>query len=188
MDYPECVCHEGFHGDGRRFCEPDSNTFTTTQQSTPTITARQRIMISSGRSKEASNETPFIAHNWNSLESGTSTSVSTIKPSQKVPFTQTANPKSKDYKNNIVIDEESTDTLNKANSAQEDASERMLLYIILPSIFMGIWLVLIIAIVVICCRRKRQQRSTKYSPQMMGYCPRDYTSTRNSYFSQTTFT
>lgn len=183
VDYPECVCHEGFHGDGRRFCDPNSDTITTTQQSTSTITARQRIMISNG--KEASNETPFLIHNWNHVESAATSPIASSPTSVQITHV-----KSKDPKETIVVNKDLTeiDKNSKADSVQEDISERMLLYIILPSIFMAIWLVLIIAIVIICCRRKRLHRSTKYSPQMMGWSPRDYTSTRNSYFSQTTFT
>lgn len=127
-DYPECVCHEGFHGDGRHFCEPNLHTSSTTE--TTTTTTRQRIMISNGRSKEASsNESPFLVQNWNSIENAASvapsrstTQFTTQKPTEHKIIDKLRNHNKN--KENSVVEDELLLNEGKADSIQEDVSER----------------------------------------------------------------
>ncbi|KAI6201251.1 EGF-like domain-containing protein [Aphelenchoides besseyi] len=193
-EYPECVCMENFHGDGRRVCYPDVNTNAeaTTIRSNTITNPRQRVIISNGKSSEASDEQPFLMNPWRSSENAESAPTFTISPKIQSSQTRITMGPTKPTISTKTIIESEEDAIefsgvdSQTTPGYEDSNERMLFYLILPSVFIGIWFVLMIIIIVICCRRRRRSRANKYSPQMMGWTPRNYTSTRSNYFSQST--
>lgn len=108
-------------------CESDLRTSSTTEPSTSTTT-RQRVIISNGRSKEASDESPFLRNNWNSIENAAVPTRPTTRspPKANEHPTKIVHKQPKNHnknEENSVIEDELADE-GKADSIQEDTSER----------------------------------------------------------------
>lgn len=86
-------------------------------------------MISNvGRSKEASDERPFLMNNWNSVEHAATPSQTNNKPTPRPNDTrQPTRTKPHKTNENSVVEEEPQEG-SKADSIQEDASERSLFF------------------------------------------------------------
>lgn len=132
-DYPECVCNEGFHGDGRRRC--DINTSTAKITTTTTVTVPPRVMIAN---KDSSEEPPFRMHSWHSVEQEAASTVDMMKTTTMATTTTTRRtykgskvPVAKDY------DDTSKDITTEAkldDSSLDMSSSKLLLYILLKLI------------------------------------------------------
>lgn len=82
-------------------------------------------MITNEKSKELSNERPFLRNNWNSIENAVISSQPTAHPPLKIKEHQTTHkPKNLDSDNELLVDEGKTD------SVQEDMSERSEFFLI----------------------------------------------------------
>jgi hypothetical protein len=82
------------------------------------------MISNAGRSKEASDERPFLMNSWNSVENAATPSRASSRPTPRPnEARQPTRPKPHKTNENSVVDEELQEE-GKADSVQEDASER----------------------------------------------------------------
>ncbi|CAD5215006.1 unnamed protein product [Bursaphelenchus okinawaensis] len=164
-DYPECVCIDGYHGDGRKECNPDIKTSTILTTIPTSTTMMPKMIVPQKEYEEELN--PFSMHTWTSIERKAEvtepiTTTTTVTTStRKVP---------KRPKVDVAKDYDDIDRDITVGSKLEDSIETSsILFLIVPGVVVGVWLVLVMVVLVQCCRRRRNVRLTKYSPQMMSY-------------------
>ncbi|KAI1729049.1 calcium-binding EGF domain-containing protein [Ditylenchus destructor] len=183
IHYPECVCNDGFHGDGRRLCELNDIEPETT-------TSAKAVLLEVTNNKKVpdseSNENPFVMNNWITEETKQATSGHNTTEMPK----HTTKIKT-EIEHNDVDPEIYTST--SGQDSLTDTSGTMM--ILVPLVLFSIWVLLTVALILLCCCRRRPGRSDKFAPRTLGVSwnprdinSRDYTSTRNSYFSQFSYT
>ncbi|CAD5220901.1 unnamed protein product [Bursaphelenchus xylophilus] len=172
-DYPECVCIDRYHGDGRRLCQPDLTTTTPLSTLPTTTTVVPKIIVP----KESEEDIPFNMRTWTSVESK-------AEVTQPIKTTEATTTKKIPQRPKVDVAKDYDDTDNDitVGSKLEDTIETSsILFLIVPGVVVGVWLVLVMVVLVQCCRRRRNVRLTKYSPQMMSYGQHG-ANTTSSYF------
>uniref|UniRef100_A0A914IFU5 Uncharacterized protein n=1 Tax=Globodera rostochiensis TaxID=31243 RepID=A0A914IFU5_GLORO len=147
-ELPECMCNDGFYGDGRRKCEP--NEMSSTMDKSATITSPTSASTRSTTTTATLRTTTVLS---------TTVSLTVFTTSRKA-F--------------VPIKNETTTTTIKVpiagsnNELLSEANESKALVLVVCSAIGAVWLIVAIFFSLIyCIKRYRRIRASEYSPEML---------------------
>uniref|UniRef100_A0A1I8BRL4 EGF-like domain-containing protein n=1 Tax=Meloidogyne hapla TaxID=6305 RepID=A0A1I8BRL4_MELHA len=161
-EIPECICNEGFHGDGRRLCSPNVETSTSVITTTTQITTTLPTLETTKQTSiETTQQTTKIKTNINIYEKHhliTSTNVV-----EKVNNNEERIKTFKDVKVGMSD--------NELLAAANDSGT---LILVVCSILGSTWLIIAVVFSLIYCFKRQRLRQVEYNggPQMLGWTPK----------------
>ena len=195
-EMPECVCDDGFHGDGRKECWPNAQTTTTLAATSsfsptsppavksPTTTTTFQPKATAETMPQPVPKTPIGNSKWNGLIGD-----GEVQPNR-----------GREDQQKMLPSAETTTTAAAGQPISDvdvgliaAATDSGTLVLVVCSILGTTWLVVVLLFSLIYCfRRRRRSRQSEYSPQMLGWTqtrtlnmnPRNSTT---SYFASTKF-
>ncbi|CAK5091783.1 unnamed protein product [Meloidogyne enterolobii] len=166
-EIPECICNEGFHGDGRKLCTPNAETSTTSTTTTTKLTTTSQtstlmeIITTTTTLETTQQTTKFKTTNRNIFEKHSSPTTTNVV--ERVGNNQ---------ERGKIFKEEKIGMTDKELLAA--ANESGTLILVVCSILGSTWLIIAIVFSLIYCFKRQRLRQVEYNggPQMLGWTPK----------------